>query len=86
MAQDKCTLLGRRWTKVWSEPKTAALLDRLVVFLPGIADITAFYETLSPLESREQGRGLALRRERIRRSIADMPCLVSSAGSSPCTQ
>ncbi|CAE7217436.1 spn-E [Symbiodinium sp. CCMP2456] len=33
----------------------------LVVFLPGIADITAFYETLSPLESREQGRGLALR-------------------------
>eukprot|EP00439_Symbiodinium_sp_Y106_P077269 s1139_g16.t1 len=33
----------------------------LVVFLPGIADITTFYETLSPLESREQGRGLALR-------------------------
>ncbi|CAE7303872.1 spn-E [Symbiodinium natans] len=35
---------------------------RLVVFLPGIADITAFFETLSPLESREQGcGGLGLR-------------------------
>ena len=70
MARSWCSRWRRRSARFWAnliccraDGSKRTTCPRLVVFLPGIADITAFYETLSPLESREQGGcgGLSLR-------------------------